>query len=110
MFKIDMLEKFKELNNEQTILPAGWLKKEYKKALRFNQIFSLVLFDLDDFKVINDTYGHSVGDEVLKTYTQSVLSTFRNYDLVARYGGEEFVIASLDNDFAGAADPGGDGR
>lgn len=54
--------------------------------------FSLVMFDIDHFKVINDTYGHLVGDEVLCWTTECVRSLLHESDLLARYGGEEFVV------------------
>lgn len=52
---------------------------------------SLLMFDLDKFKRINDTYGHSVGDQVLQAFAQILRDELRNNDLIARYGGEEFV-------------------
>lgn len=52
---------------------------------------SLLMFDLDKFKRINDTYGHSVGDQVLQVFAQILRDELRNNDLIARYGGEEFV-------------------
>ena len=52
---------------------------------------SLLMFDLDKFKRINDTYGHSVGDQVLQTFAQILRDELRNNDLIARYGGEEFI-------------------
>jgi diguanylate cyclase (GGDEF)-like protein len=54
--------------------------------------FSLAMFDLDDFKQINDTYGHQVGDFFLQSAAQSLTSSVRGTDFVARYGGEEFVV------------------
>jgi diguanylate cyclase (GGDEF)-like protein len=67
------------------------IKKEYKKALRFNQIFSLVLLDLDDFKKINDTKGHLFGDEVLANFGKLLSLSSREEDIICRYGGEEFI-------------------
>ena len=54
--------------------------------------FSLIMFDLDRFKWINDTFGHDVGDRVLRTFTESTASVLRPNDLFGRYGGEEFVV------------------
>ncbi len=68
------------------------VRKEYKKALRFNQIFSLVLLDLDDFKKVNDTKGHLFGDEVLANFGKFLSNSSREEDIICRYGGEEFII------------------
>ncbi|HAU28803.1 MAG TPA: PleD family two-component system response regulator [Rhodospirillaceae bacterium] len=54
--------------------------------------FSLIMFDIDHFKLVNDTYGHGVGDEVLKEISSRVMRNVRNFDLLARIGGEEFMI------------------
>lgn len=59
--------------------------------MRFNQIFSLVLLDLDDFKQVNDTKGHLFGDEVLANFGKFLLSYSREEDILCRYGGEEFI-------------------
>ena len=53
---------------------------------------SVVIFDIDHFKQVNDNYGHAAGDEVLKTLAERVGSSIRDFDLLARYGGEEFVV------------------
>ena len=57
-----------------------------------NQSISLILLDIDNFKSINDNYGHAAGDDVLSTIAQLLIEQTRNKDLVARYGGEEFAI------------------
>lgn len=65
-------------------------------------IFSLVIFDIDNFKRINDSYGHSFGDEVLKGVAQRIQENLRDNDILARWGGEEFVALLTDTDTAGA--------
>jgi diguanylate cyclase (GGDEF)-like protein len=61
-------------------------------AFRYNNTFSLILFDIDHFKKINDTYGHIKGDHVLKTLASLVASNLRTSDILCRWGGEEFAI------------------
>ena len=65
---------------------------ETARAKRYGTRFSITIFDLDDFKAINDTYGHQTGDEVLKKASLVMKNVSRATDIVARYGGEEFVI------------------
>ncbi|WP_456382819.1 putative bifunctional diguanylate cyclase/phosphodiesterase [Persephonella sp.] len=68
------------------------LRYEVSRAQRKNYHFSLILIDLDNFKYINDTYGHHTGDMVLKSVADILESSIRDGDLVARIGGDEFVI------------------
>ncbi len=68
------------------------LKRQLSYAKRYEKQFVILMADLDNFKKINDTFGHQVGDEVLKYASFKILSSVRENDLCARYGGEEFVI------------------
>jgi len=69
------------------------LEAEFKRAKALHSEFSIIFFDLDHFKKINDTYGHDAGDYVLKEITSMIRSShLRPKDVFARYGGEEFVI------------------
>ena len=59
---------------------------------------AILMFDIDHFKAVNDTYGHGVGDEVLREVANRTNRNLRNFDLVARYGGEEFIVVMPDSD------------
>ncbi len=74
------------------------LESDVAFALRHGKPLSLVLFDVDNFKLINDTYGHPAGDEVLRVLADRVEGTTRSEDIFARYGGEEFVLICRDVD------------
>jgi diguanylate cyclase (GGDEF)-like protein len=67
------------------------LEAEVARTDRYETPFSLILFDIDDFKVLNDTYGHQAGDDVLCSVAEVFQRTSRKTDTVARYGGEEFI-------------------
>jgi two-component system cell cycle response regulator len=68
------------------------LVREAARAQRLNTPLSLVVFDVDHFKQINDTYGHMVGDSVLRTVAESIVESTKSFDVAARYGGDEFVL------------------
>ena len=65
---------------------------ELGRARRYDEPSCLAIADLDDFKQVNDTYGHEVGDRVLRTFAQTLRDNVREVDVIARYGGEEFVL------------------
>jgi diguanylate cyclase (GGDEF)-like protein len=78
------------LLNRGTILEL--LASELPRKRRVKGFTAIVLGDLDHFKLVNDTYGHIVGDEVLREVARRLLGAVRSYDFVGRYGGEEFLL------------------
>lgn len=76
--------------NRRTFQTA--LERELSRAARNGEQVTLAMFDIDHFKSLNDTYGHQVGDDVLKKVAQALAATCRDFDTPARYGGEEFVV------------------
>ena len=78
------------------------LREELDRARRYDQVVTAVLFDVDDFKRINDTYGHQAGDRVLKQLAALLRHELRTMDFLARYGGEEFVVVLPETGGTGA--------
>jgi len=78
------------------------LDQEVDRALRYNKAFSFLMLDVDEFKKLNDYYGHIVGDHVLADLGRVMRKVLRDVDVVARYGGEEFSIVLPETDAAGA--------
>ena len=78
------------------------LSRECKRSIRYNCKTSLIMFDLDHFKSINDTYGHLAGDEVLRRVSDVLKETVRDTDIAGRYGGEEFGVVVSDSDLKAA--------
>jgi two-component system cell cycle response regulator len=68
------------------------LVAELERVRRYNSPLTMLMIDLDHFKLVNDTYGHLVGDEVLRGIATILQRSVRSVDMVARYGGEEFVV------------------
>ncbi len=68
------------------------LREEIGRAQRSGLHLSCVIVDLDDFKLVNDRYGHQAGDSILRQVAQALMGEFRAFDRVARYGGDEFVV------------------
>jgi len=80
------------------------LDKEFSRARRYDHGLALIMFDLDHFKLLNDTYGHQCGDLVLIQIAQEITSLLRLCDIFGRYGGEEFAVILPETDLVGAAD------
>lgn len=87
------------LPNRRFLFAHG--KKIVARHSRNQQALSLLMLDIDHFKIINDSYGHEMGDEVLKKIASMLPSLLRRQDLIARYGGEEFTILLPDTSAAG---------
>ena len=90
MREIAMKDSLTEIYNRYYFNDA--LKNEIDRANRYHTTFSLCMFDLDYFKDVNDTYGHDVGDKILKSVVDLVKQHLRKSDIFARVGGEEFMI------------------
>jgi diguanylate cyclase (GGDEF)-like protein len=69
-----------------------------KHSSRHSKQFALIMMDIDNFKAFNDTYGHQLGDTVLRSVARAVKNTLRAEDVAARYGGEEFVVILPETD------------
>lgn len=78
------------------------LDEEYRRFLRHHHTTSLIMFDIDHFKAINDNYGHPAGDEVIRETARILKEALRDIDIAGRYGGEEFAVVLVDTDAEGA--------
>jgi len=77
------------------------LVREIKRSLRTGVPTALIMFDIDHFKTVNDTYGHLAGDEILRSVAQCLREIVRDTDFIGRYGGEEFGVIATDSDLEG---------
>lgn len=89
--------------NNRTAMEKN-LPREIDLAKRYGQSMALLVMDLDGFKEINDSFGHDVGDQVLREVAEAISHVVRNTDLVYRYGGDEFVGGLAQTDIHGAID------
>ena len=95
----DLLRKFEKMAVTDTVTGLfnrrrfeEVLAREFERFIRYNVPFSCLMIDVDHFKTINDTYGHNVGDTVLRGIANMIQKQIRGVDTVARYGGDEFVV------------------
>ena len=79
-----------KINNRRQLFRLGEQILNHSK--RYNNPFSVIMLDIDNFKKINDSYGHAIGDGVLQELAQRTLENIREVDILGRYSGEEFVI------------------
>jgi len=97
---LSQTDRLTQLNNR-----GHWeecLKQEFNRSQRTKAPCSLIMFDIDHFKQVNDNYGHQAGDEVIRDTSRILKSTIRDTDIAGRYGGEEFSIILIDTMAAGA--------
>src|SRR5918912_2654169 len=80
------------------------LEREVSRTQRYGRPFCLLLLDIDNFKQVNDTYGHEAGDEVIRRLALTLQAGTRGIDLAARIGGEEFAVILPETDFEGGLD------
>jgi diguanylate cyclase (GGDEF)-like protein len=74
----------------------GYLSRELSRADRLDRPVSILVLDLDDFKDVNDTHGHHVGDRALREVSRVLRETIRPYDICVRYAGDEFIVVLTD--------------
>jgi len=79
------------------------LEEEFNRHKRYGGVYSIIIFDIDHFKNVNDSFGHQCGDFIIKSITARVSSLIRNVDYVARYGGEEFCCVLPETGIQAAA-------
>ncbi len=96
LFALSMKDPLTGLWNRRYFIDMA--KNEMERSLRYNRELSFVICDIDDFKKVNDQYGHSAGDRVLKKIADGLMHSVRHSDCVGRWGGEEFVILFPETD------------
>jgi diguanylate cyclase (GGDEF)-like protein len=99
LYRLSVTDPLTKAHNRQYLRER--LPDEIDRARRFKQVLTVLLFDVDHFKRVNDTYGHAVGDEVLRGVAQLARDAIRDIDTLARYGGEEFVVVLPNTDARG---------
>jgi two-component system, cell cycle response regulator len=101
LFNFAAMDSLTGLYNRRYILNE--LENQFRIARRNKRVFSIVVIDIDDFKRINDTFGHQAGDEFLKHVSFYINHNLREQDICGRIGGEEFLIILPETDIAGAS-------
>ncbi len=100
--RLARIDELTELLNRRHFFERA--EQELARAKRYKRPLSAILLDVDHFKRVNDTYGHAVGDEVLRVVAGRCRETVRTMDILGRYGGEEFVILVPDTSQAGTSE------
>ncbi|HVK78906.1 MAG TPA: GGDEF domain-containing protein [Kofleriaceae bacterium] len=100
IYRMTIIDGLTGAHNKRSFLE--FLEREIARCARHRRPLSLLMFDIDHFKAINDTHGHLTGDYVLKEMSKRLLNRIRREELLARYGGEEFAAVLPETDHAGA--------
>ncbi len=100
IYRLTTIDGLTQVYNKRYFLET--LEREMGRAQRYRRDLSLIMFDIDHFKHVNDTFGHLAGDYVLKQLAVVIKARIRREDILARYGGEEFaiVLPEIDNENA----------
>ena len=100
IYKMTIVDALTGAHNKRYFLE--FLEREIARCARYRRPLSLLMFDIDHFKAINDKHGHLTGDYVLREMSRRLLGRVRREELLARYGGEEFAAVLPETDLAGA--------
>jgi two-component system, cell cycle response regulator len=97
IYRLTTIDGLTQVYNKRYFIET--LERELGRAQRYRRDLSLIMFDIDEFKKINDTFGHLAGDHVLKQLAAVIRSRIRREDILSRYGGEEFaiILPEIDN-------------
>ncbi|MBT8198550.1 MAG: sensor domain-containing diguanylate cyclase [Acidimicrobiia bacterium] len=90
LHRLAVTDDLTQVPNRRQLFELG--ERSYAASIRYGRPLSAIMFDLDEFKRVNDTYGHAVGDEVLVAVVERCLPVIREVDVLGRYGGEEFAV------------------
>ncbi|GIW65652.1 MAG: hypothetical protein KatS3mg094_171 [Candidatus Parcubacteria bacterium] len=91
------------LENSQKIFQAvAYKRRELERRIKYRIPLAVIFLDIDNFKKINDIYGHKIGDRVLEKVAQVIKGRLRDYDIIGRLGGEEFVVTLIGCDLNSA--------
>ena len=100
IYRLTTLDGLTQIHNKRHLMET--LQRELSRSQRHHRSLSLIMFDIDHFKVVNDTYGHVAGDYVLQRLASLIKKRIRHDDFIARYGGEEFVVILPETNASGA--------
>jgi len=97
IYRLTTVDGLTQVYNKRYLMET--LDREISRGHRYGRPLSIIMFDIDHFKEVNDTYGHLAGDYILKEMAVAIKNSIRREDIIGRYGGEEFIVAlpEIDN-------------